>query len=44
MVRPLWGNIHDPIQRGHSEQFIDAKEKYYRDILQDIFSQSIIVK
>jgi hypothetical protein len=26
VVKPLWGNIHDPSQCGHSEQFINAKE------------------
>jgi hypothetical protein len=42
MVKPLQGNIHGPNQRGHLEQFINAKEKYYREILQESFSQSII--
>jgi hypothetical protein len=28
----------------HLEQFINAKEKYYREILQESFSQSIIGK
>jgi hypothetical protein len=44
MVKPLRGNIHGPSQRGHLEQFINAKEKDYREILQEIFSQSIIGK
>jgi hypothetical protein len=44
MVKPLWGNIHSPSQRSHLEQFINAKEKDYREILQEIFSQSIIDK
>ena len=44
MVKPLGGNIHDPSQRDHLEQFINAKEKDYIDILQEILSQSIIEK
>jgi hypothetical protein len=44
MVKRIWGNIHDPKQRSHLEHFINEKEKYYREILQDIFSQSIISK
>jgi hypothetical protein len=44
MVKPLWGRIHDPSQHRHLEQFINAKEKDYREILQEIFSQSIIEK
>jgi hypothetical protein len=44
VVKPLKGNIHDPSQRGHLEQFINAKEKDYREILQDSFSQYIINK
>jgi hypothetical protein len=28
------GNIHGPSQRDHLEQFINAKEKDYREILQ----------
>jgi hypothetical protein len=44
MVKPLWGNIHGPNQRDHLEQFINAKEKDYREILQESFSQSIIDK
>jgi hypothetical protein len=44
MVKPLWGNIHGTNHRDHLEQFINKKEKDYRDILQDIFSQSIIDK
>ena len=44
VVKPLWGNFHDPIQCDHLEQFINEKEKYYRDILQESFSQSIIDK
>jgi hypothetical protein len=44
MLKPLRGNIHDPSQRGHLEQFINAKEKDYREILQESFSQSIIGK
>ena len=32
MVKPLQGNIHEPSQHGHLEQFINEKEKYYRDI------------
>jgi hypothetical protein len=42
MVKPLRGNIHGPNQRDHLEQFINAKEKDYREILQESFSQSII--
>jgi hypothetical protein len=38
MVNPLRGNIHGPSQRNHLEQFINAKEKYYRENLQEIFS------
>jgi hypothetical protein len=44
MVKLLRGNIHGPDQRGHFEQFINAKEKDYREILQEIFSQLIIGK
>ena len=44
VAKSLWGNIHGPNQRGHLEQFINAKEKYYNCILQDIFSQLIIDK
>jgi hypothetical protein len=44
MVKPLRGNIHDPNQRDHLERFINAKEKDYKEILQEIFSQSIISK
>jgi hypothetical protein len=36
--------IHDPSQRDHLENFINEKEKYYKEILQEIFSQSIIRK
>jgi hypothetical protein len=36
--------MHDPSQHDHLEQFINAKEKYYKEILQEIFSQSIIGK
>jgi hypothetical protein len=36
VVKPLWGNIHDPSQRGHLEQFINAKEKYYREIYKKV--------
>jgi hypothetical protein len=32
VVKPLRGNIHDPSQRGHLEQFINAKEKDYKEI------------
>ena len=32
VVKPLWGNIHNPSQRGYLEQFINAKEKDYREI------------
>jgi hypothetical protein len=42
MVKPLGGNIHGPSQRDHLEQFINAKEKDYKENLQEIFSQSII--
>jgi hypothetical protein len=38
------GNIHGPNQRDHLEQFINAKEKDYKEILQESFSQSIIDK
>jgi hypothetical protein len=41
---PTRGNIHGPNQRDHLEQFINAKEKDYREILQESFSQSIIGK
>jgi hypothetical protein len=44
MVKPLRGNIHGPNQRDHLEQFINAKEKDYKEILQESFSQSIIDK
>jgi hypothetical protein len=44
VVKALWGNIHDPNQRGHLEQFINAKEKDYKEILQEGFSQSTINK
>jgi hypothetical protein len=44
MVNPLQGHIHSPNQRDHLEQFINAKEKYYKEILQESFSQSIIGK
>jgi hypothetical protein len=44
MVKPLWGNFHGPSQRGHLEKFINAKENDYKEILQEIFSQSIIDK
>jgi hypothetical protein len=44
VVKPLWGNIDGPNQRNHLEQFINAKEKDYREILQESFSQSIIEK
>jgi hypothetical protein len=44
VVKPLWGNIHGPSQHGHLEQFINAKEKDYKEILQERFSQSIIDK
>jgi hypothetical protein len=44
VAKPLRGNIHGPSQRGHMEHFINAKEKDYREILQQIFSQSIIDK
>jgi hypothetical protein len=44
MVKPLQGNIHSPSQHSHLEQFINAKEKDYKDILQESFSQSIIGK
>jgi hypothetical protein len=44
VVKPLRGNIHGPNQRDHLEQFINEKEKYYREDLQEIFSQSIIEK
>jgi hypothetical protein len=44
MVKPLRGNIHGPNQRGHLEQFINAKEKDCIDILKESFSQSIIDK
>jgi hypothetical protein len=43
-VKTLRGNIHDPNQRGHLEQFINAKEKDYKESLQESFSQSIIGK
>jgi hypothetical protein len=39
MVKPLRGNINGPSQRSHLEQFINAKEKDYREILQESFSQ-----
>jgi hypothetical protein len=44
MVKPLRGNIHGPIQHSHLEQFINAKEKDYKEILQESLSQSIIGK
>jgi hypothetical protein len=44
MVKPLQGSIHNPSQRDHLEQFINAKEKDYREILQESFSQLIIDK
>jgi hypothetical protein len=44
VVKPLRGNIHGPSQGGHLEQFINAKEKDYSEILQESFSQSIIGK
>jgi hypothetical protein len=44
MVKTLRGNIHDPNQCDHLEQFINAKEKDYREILQEHFSQLIIEK
>jgi hypothetical protein len=44
MVKPLQGNIHGPSQRNHLEQFINAKKKDYREILQESFSQLIIGK
>jgi hypothetical protein len=44
VVKPLWGNIHGPSQRNHLEKFINAKEKDYKDILQESFSQYIIEK
>jgi hypothetical protein len=44
MVKPLWGNIHGPNQCDHLEQFINAKEKDYREILQDSLSKLIIDK
>ena len=44
MVKPLQENIHGPNQRDNLEQFINAKEKDYRDILQESFSKSIIGK
>jgi hypothetical protein len=42
--KTLRGNIHGPNQRGHLKKFIDAKEKYYKEILPESFSQSIIDK
>jgi hypothetical protein len=42
--KTLRGNIHDLSQRDHLEQFSNAKEKDYREILQESFSQSIINK
>ena len=30
--KTLWGNIHGPNQRGHLEQFVNEKEKNYKDI------------
>jgi hypothetical protein len=44
MVKTLRGNIHDPNQRDHLEEFINAKEKYYKNILKESFTQSIIGK
>ena len=44
MVKPLRGNIQGPNQHDHLEQFINAKEKDYKDILQESLSQSIIKK
>jgi hypothetical protein len=44
VVKPLRVNIHNPSQRGHLEQFINAKEKDYKESLQEILSQSIIDK
>jgi hypothetical protein len=44
VVKPLRGKIHGPSQRGHLEQFINAKEKDYKEILQESCSQSIIGK
>jgi hypothetical protein len=44
VVKPLRGNIHSPSQCDHLEQFINAKEKDYKEILQESFSQSIIRK
>jgi hypothetical protein len=44
MVKPLQGNIHGPSQCDHLEQFINAKEKDYREILQESFSKSVIEK
>jgi hypothetical protein len=44
MVKTLRGNIHGPNQHNHLEQFINAKEKDYIEILQESFSQSIIEK
>ena len=38
VVKPLRGNIHDPSQRDHLEQFINAKKKNYRKILQESLS------
>jgi hypothetical protein len=37
-------NIHGPSQRDHLEKFINAKERDYKEILQESFSQSIIDK
>jgi len=44
VVKPVQGNIHGPIQRSHLEQFINAQEKDYIEILQESFSQLIIEK
>jgi hypothetical protein len=42
--KPPRGNIHGPSQLNHLEQFINEKEKNYREILQESFSQLIIDK
>jgi hypothetical protein len=44
VVKPIQGNIHDSNQRGYLDQVINEKEKYYREILQESFSQLIIKK
>jgi hypothetical protein len=36
--------MHNPIQQDHLEQFINAKEKDDKEILQETLSQSIIGK